>query len=194
MKVSMILAMDRNCLIGKGDQLPWRHPEDLLWFKQQTIDKPILMGRTTYEGLGRPLPNRPNIVLSRSDTNLVGDVARVQSYDDAYLLADTLGYDDLMIIGGKQVYESLIDHADCIYVTVIDHDYNGDVHMTHPLFEALAGCDLSEKNPAFTNLGFDRLFVRGPESERQEAWDVEVLNRVLSNDVMLNFVKLTRCH
>lgn len=193
MKITMILAMDRNRLIGYKGGLPWQHSEDLKWFKEKTISKAVLMGRLTWNGINRRLPSRDNFVLTSDTEFAVEGVLAVKSIDQAIAVATDLGRDELVIMGGKKLYESCLTQVDEIYVTVIDSVYRGDTHMEHPLFHKLLGKDFSENNPAWDNLGFDRVFCKDPETNETLVFDITVEKRVLSNDVMLNFLKLIRC-
>ena len=124
MLVSIIAAMDRNRLIGKENQLPWHLPADLAHFKQVTMGKPIIMGRKTYESIGRALPGRTNIVLTRSsDFNAEGVLT-------ANTLEQALDYvsseDEVMIIGGSAIYELTLPRADQLYLTYVENSFEGD--------------------------------------------------------------------
>lgn len=116
--------MDRNRLIGADNALPWRLPADLQHFKKITMGHPIVMGRRTWESIGRPLPGRTNIVItSREDYEAPGAVV-VASLDEAWAAAGEP--DELMIIGGAGVYEQTLAKADRIYLTEIDAEFEGD--------------------------------------------------------------------
>ena len=120
----MIAAMDRNRLIGNNNQLPWHLPADFAHFKAVTMGKPIIMGRKTYESIGKPLPGRRNIVLSRNKTLCYEGVDCVSSFDEALaLVADE---DEVMIIGGSTIYEMLLPRADRLYLTFVEADFEGD--------------------------------------------------------------------
>lgn len=122
--ISIIAAMDRNRLIGKDNTLPWRLPADLAHFKQVTMGKPIIMGRKTWDSLGRPLPGRTNVVVTRDrDFSAAGCVV-VHSMDEALTAAD--GHEEIMIIGGSSFYEQALPLADRMYLTVIDDAFEGD--------------------------------------------------------------------
>ena len=124
MLVSIIAAMDRNRLIGSNNQLPWHLPADLAHFKQVTMGKPIIMGRKTYESIGRPLPGRTNIVLTRSAN------FRAEGVLTAHTLEQALDYvsveDEAMIIGGSTIYELALPRADRLYLTYVDSSSEGD--------------------------------------------------------------------
>ena len=115
--------MDRNRLIGNNNRLPWHLPVDLAHFKQVTMGKSIVMGRKTYESIGRPLPGRTNIVLSRQGFEAEG-VVNVASICEATAL--TVTEDEIMVIGGGTIYQSLIDVVDCMYITYVDGEFSGD--------------------------------------------------------------------
>ena len=124
MMVSIIAAMDRNRLIGNNNQLPWHLPADLAHFKKVTMGKPIIMGRKTYESIGRPLPGRTNIVLTRSADFHAEGVVIAQSLQQA--LVHAAGNDEVMIIGGSSIYALALPEADRLYLTHIREAYQGD--------------------------------------------------------------------
>ena len=126
MKISFIAAVAENYVIGKDGDLPWRLPSDLKWFKRNTLEKPCLMGRKTYESLGSPLPSRRNIVLTSSGTfeapcEIVHDLNTVFE-----LVHDA---PELMILGGATLYEALFDRADRFYLTVVHARPEGDTRF-----------------------------------------------------------------
>lgn len=124
MIVSIIAAMDRNRLIGNKNQLPWHLPADFAHFKAVTMGKPIVMGRKTFESIGKPLPGRTNIVLSRSpDTCFEGAVC-VSSFEDA--VAAVPDAQEIMIIGGSTVYEMLLPKVNRMYLSYVDASFEGD--------------------------------------------------------------------
>ena len=123
-RLSLIAAMDENRLIGSNNQLPWHFPADLAFFKRTTMGKPILMGRKTYESIGRPLPGRRNIVISGNPDYAAEGVELAGSIDSALqLAADT---EEVMLIGGASLYAQTLARADCLYVTHIHHGFSGD--------------------------------------------------------------------
>ncbi len=124
MRVSLIVAASANNVIGVRGELPWRLPVDLKRFKQVTTGKPIVMGRLTWDSIGRPLPNRQNIVISRNpDFTAVGcDI--VASPDAAVVMAGDV--DEVMIIGGSQLYREFLPRAQRIYLTRVAVDIEGD--------------------------------------------------------------------
>jgi len=120
----MIAAMDRNRLIGNNNELPWHLPADFAHFKKITMGKPILMGRKTYDSIGRPLPGRLNIVLTRSAELSIEGVEVVTSFESAKRLVDDS--QELMIIGGSGIYQLLLDKVDRIYLTIVEETFKGD--------------------------------------------------------------------
>jgi dihydrofolate reductase len=114
MHISLIAACDLNFGIGYQGKLPWHLPADLAYFKQMTMGKPVLMGRKTFDSIGRPLPGRQNIVLSRQ-TIQIPDVHVISKLSD---LQD-LGYSEVMVIGGQQLYEMMIDIATTLFITKV---------------------------------------------------------------------------
>ncbi len=130
MIISMIAAMDENHLIGSGNALPWHLPADFRHFKQVTMAKPIIMGRKTFESIGRPLPGRKNIVLTRGEFNHDG-VVTVHSIDTALREASqsvNTGDEtaEVMIIGGANLYQQMIGKADKLYLTHVKTKCEGD--------------------------------------------------------------------
>lgn len=124
MQISLIVAYDKNRVIGKNNQLPWRLPADLKHFKTLTMGKPIVMGRKTFESIGRPLPGRRNVVISsQSDFKIAG--CDVYHSIEAALTA-LQNEAEIMVIGGARVYEQFLKRADCIYLTVVDAQVAGD--------------------------------------------------------------------
>ena len=127
MKISLIAALDRNGLIGADGDIPWRLPADLEYFKATTMGKPILMGRKTHESIGKPLPGRHNIVLTRQPTYQAPGCTIVHSIPAAMAAAGTAT--ELMVIGGSTVYEALLPYADRLYLTYIDGVFDGDTYF-----------------------------------------------------------------
>jgi dihydrofolate reductase len=118
--ISAIVAIDKNYAIGKGNQLPWHMPADLAYFKKTTMGHPVIMGRKTYESMGKPLPGRTNIVVSSNNPELPEGVVLVHNVEDARAAAEKLETDEVFIIGGQKLFESSFDTIDKLYVTVID--------------------------------------------------------------------------
>ena len=124
MKLSLIWAMDRNRLIGNKNQLPWHLPADFAHFKAVTMGKPILMGRKTFDSIGKPLPGRTNIVLSRNpDIKYEGAIC-VGSFQDVAREAPEA--EEVMVIGGSTIYEMLLPEVSRMYLTHVDAEFEGD--------------------------------------------------------------------
>jgi len=122
--LSLIVAMDENRLIGNDNQLPWRLPADLAFFKRTTMGKPIIMGRKTFDSIGRPLPGRRNIVITRDPEFSAEGCEVVHGIEAA--LAGCSDHDEIMLIGGATLYEQTLDQVSCMYVTRIHHSFSGD--------------------------------------------------------------------
>mgnify|MGYP001547839902 CR=1 FL=1 len=124
MKLSMIAAMGNNRAIGLDNKMPWHLPADLKWFKKTTLGSPIIMGRKTYESIGFPLPGRLNIILSRNTNLEIEGCTVVNSLEAA--IVEAAGVDEIFITGGAHLYEKFLEDADTLYLTLIDHDFDGD--------------------------------------------------------------------
>jgi dihydrofolate reductase len=135
MKVALIVAAASNNVIGRDNQLPWHLPQDLKYFKAKTLGKPVIMGRKTYESIGRPLPGRPNIVVTRNQAWSAEGVSVVTSLADALVLARQLmahqdeQLQEAMVIGGAEIYRSALPLADRIYLTRIELQVDGDAYF-----------------------------------------------------------------
>lgn len=129
-RVALVVAVAKNGVIGKDNKLPWRLPGDLKHFRELTWGKPIVMGRKTFQSLGRPLPGRDNIVVSRSRRWDAGGVTVVPTVESALevgaRLAEAKGVDEVMIIGGAQIYALALPLADRVYLTEVDAAPEGD--------------------------------------------------------------------
>jgi dihydrofolate reductase len=115
--LELVVAVSENDVIGRGNQLPWRLPADLRHFKLLTMGRPILMGRKTYESIGKALPGRVNLVLSRSPGYAPSDCTVVSSLEDARIAAGTNS--PLMVIGGAEIYRLCMPLADRIHLTLV---------------------------------------------------------------------------
>ncbi|OIO69419.1 MAG: type 3 dihydrofolate reductase [Zetaproteobacteria bacterium CG12_big_fil_rev_8_21_14_0_65_55_1124] len=124
MLISLIAAMDEERLIGASNSLPWRLPADMQWFRRQTMGKPILMGRNTFASIGKPLPGRQNIVLSRNHALHIEGCSIIHSLDELKKAAG--GADEVMVIGGAEVYGLILPLADRMYLTTIAATFEGD--------------------------------------------------------------------
>lgn len=116
--------MDENRLIGANNQLPWHLPADLALFKRTTMGKPIIMGRKTFESIGKPLPGRRNIVITRDSTYHVPGCETCHGIDAA--LETCSADDEVMLIGGASLYQQTLALASCMYITRIHHQFSGD--------------------------------------------------------------------
>lgn len=129
-KLSVIVAVAENGVVGKNNALPWYLPADLRYFKQTTLGKPIVMGRKTFESIGRPLPGRTNIVISSNPDYAAEGVTVVSSLPDALDFAGEValidGTEELMVIGGATIYAAAIPLADRLYVTEVHAIVEGD--------------------------------------------------------------------
>ncbi len=137
MHVSLVAALDRNFAIGKGNALPWHLPDDLKRFKALTLGKTVLMGRRTAESLGRALPKRRNLVLTRGGRAPFEGMQAVASIDDAIDLAESAGGDggELCVIGGGEVYALALPHATGLHLTHVDTRVEG-ADAFFPAFDA----------------------------------------------------------
>ena len=125
MNLSIIVAMSKNRVIGKDNKMPWHLSSDLKNFKKITIGKTIIMGRLTYDSIGKPLPERKNIVLSR---NLIDpDVFIFDNFEE--VLNFTKDEDEVFIIGGQDIYSQTIDKVNKLYLTTIDANIEGDKYF-----------------------------------------------------------------
>lgn len=125
--LSFLVAADEDNVIGKNNQLPWHLPNDLKYFKNLTWGLPIVMGRKTYESIGKPLPGRTNIVITRNKAYNADGVQVVHAIEDALDVAQQKGAKEIFIIGGAEIFNSLFSMADRIYLTRIHHRFEGDV-------------------------------------------------------------------
>lgn len=158
MIVSAVVAVSENGVIGKENQLPWRLPADLRYFKQLTTGHTVIMGRKTYESIGKPLPNRRNIVISRNlDFKADGNEV-ISNFGDA--LKACIGEDEVFIIGGATIYEKAfdLDVVDRIYMTIVHAEFDGDTR-----FEIPGGknwlIDHSERHPADEKNAYAHSFI-----------------------------------
>jgi len=131
---ALVAALARNRVIGVGNRLPWRLPEDLARFKRLTMGAPVIMGRKTRESIGRPLPGRRNIVVTRAPEASWEGCVVAHSLADALALARDAG--EAFVIGGAELYAQALPGADRLYLTLIDADYAGDAWF--PEFDAAA--------------------------------------------------------
>lgn len=132
MRISLIAALTRNLVIGTDQGMPWHLPHDLKRFRKLTLGKPIIVGRTTFAALGRPLPGRPNIVLTRG-TSLPGEGCHVaHTVHGALALAETLAQPDdpeVVVIGGSQVYQAYLPLVSRLYLSLVEGEFTGTAYF-----------------------------------------------------------------
>lgn len=126
MKVSIIVARTLNKVIGRENTMPWHLPVDLAWFRSNTLGKPVIMGRKTYESIGRLLPKRPNIILSRSGFTVEGAYPATNLEQAIEMAKNMAGGDEIMIIGGGELFKQALPLADQLYLTEIQAEIEGD--------------------------------------------------------------------
>lgn len=129
-KIAVVVCMARNRVIGRGGKMPWRMPSDLKHFKALTLGKPVIMGRKTYDSIGKALPGRANIVVSRHRGLRLPDALVVADFEagirEATRLAEETGVHEICVIGGGQIYTQALERADIVYITVLEADIDGD--------------------------------------------------------------------
>lgn len=163
MKISIVVAMAANRVIGRDNQLPWHLPADLKHFKQTTMGKPILMGRKTWESIGRPLPGRTNIVITRDENYDAPGCVVVHSIEAA--LQTAAEQDEVMIIGGAEFYCQVLPRTDRIYLTRINEDFEGDtlfpeLNSSEWQLVEQTDCDADDNNPhSYSFITLDRVRV-----------------------------------
>jgi len=149
--LSLLVAADENNVIGKNNLLPWHLPNDLKYFKNLTWAMPIVMGRKTFESIGKPLPGRNSIVISRNTDWQYEGVASVHTIKEAIQKAKSFKVKEVFVIGGAEIFSSTFSQAQRIYLTRIHHEFEGDVFIP-PISTsewALTGehfCAANEKN------------------------------------------------
>lgn len=155
MRISLIVAMGENQVIGADNRMPWHLPADLKRFRQITMGKPMLMGRKTYESIGRPLPGRKNIILtSNPDYEAPGCVV-VHSLEQAFQAADA---EELMVIGGSALYRECLPIAERLYLTQIHREFAGDTFF--PEFDRAAWREVArEESEADPDSGLSYSFL-----------------------------------
>jgi len=127
MIISIIVAIGRNKVIGNKNTIPWKLPADMNYFRKMTIGKPVIMGRKTFESIGKPLPERTNIIITRDQNYKAEGCIVVHSVDEAIKAAE--GSKEAMVIGGSQIYKEFLPIANKMYITLIDADFNGDTYF-----------------------------------------------------------------
>ena len=138
MKISLIAAVAQNGVIGQNNDLPWHLPDDFAFFKRKTSHHAIILGRKSLEALGKPLPNRTSIVITRNTSFAADKVTVVHSLEDALFEAKKVDKqlyqtDELFVIGGAEIYKMALPVATTLYLTEINQTYEGDAHF--PAFD-----------------------------------------------------------
>jgi len=172
--LAVIVAAAQNGVIGRNNALPWHLAEDLRYFKRITMGKPVVMGRKTFESIGRPLPGRTNIVITRNPAYRAREIKVVSSLDEALSLAAHIarieGAEEVVVIGGAEIYRESIPRADRLYLTEVHADVEGDAVL--PEIDWSAWREVSrERHPAQAPNPYDYSFVC---YERPGAWSSPV--------------------
>lgn len=150
--ISFIWAMDENRVIGRDNKLPWHLPEDLKFFKRVTMGHPIVMGRKTYESIGRPLPGRENIIITRNLDYTCDPCTVLHSIDELLAYSDKNPNEEYFIIGGAEIFREAFPKVDRLYITLIHDKFEGDTFFPTfnmeewELFSSEKGLK-DEKNP-----------------------------------------------
>jgi dihydrofolate reductase len=148
-RVIFVVAHDRRSVMGRGGALPWHLPEDLKHFKRLTLDKPVVMGRKTFDSIGKPLPKRRNIVLTRNTTYWPEGVEIARSVNEVF---DMTGNDaEIAVIGGAEIFNEFAPFVDTAFVTEVDAEiFDGDVHYVPPqrkcVREVIGSVSADERN------------------------------------------------
>ena len=157
-KISIIVAMSSNSVIGINNQLPWHISEDLKNFKKTTLNHCVIMGRKTYDSIGKPLKDRRNIVISRDESLLINGVEVVNSLEQAISIVDELS--EVFIIGGEQIYSLSLPLATHLYITKVNSNFKGDAFFpdyNQQEWEEVAREDLVSKSKLkFSFLQFEK--------------------------------------
>jgi dihydrofolate reductase len=162
MLISAIVAVAARHVIGKDNQIPWYLPADLAWFKRNTLNHCVIMGRKCFRSIGRPLPKRTNIVITRDPFFVAAGVEIVHSLEAALELAFNLGETEAFIIGGGEIYRASADQWDRVYLTEVELDIEGDVFFP-------------ELDPAEWTETFSE--HHAPDEKNEYAYTFKILNR-----------------
>ena len=152
MTISCIVAVARHNVIGKNNEIPWYLPADLAYFKKTTLNHCIIMGRSCFDSIGRPLPNRTNIIITREPFFIASQCLVAHSIGEALAIAQQQGDDEIFIIGGGQIYEQTQDLWQKIYLTEVDLEVEGDTffpEIDQKMWQLLSeeSHEKNEKNP-----------------------------------------------
>ncbi|UFU01251.1 dihydrofolate reductase [Radiobacillus kanasensis] len=141
--LSFLVAMDKNSVIGRENDLPWRLPKDLKFFKELTTSHTVIMGRNTFDSMGKPLPNRTNVVVTRNTDYEQEGCIVIHSLDTILEWQKESPDQEYFIIGGGKIFEQMLPHADRMYITYIDEVFEGDTYF--PNFDSSKWVLTSEK-------------------------------------------------
>ncbi|MDI2588996.1 dihydrofolate reductase [Psychrobacillus sp. NEAU-3TGS] len=161
--ISLIVAHDPNRVIGLNNEMPWHIPGDLAYFKEKTMGKAIVMGRKTFESIGRVLPGRKNIIITRNPSYKAEGAEVVTNLPDAVDLAKSY-HEEVMIIGGEQIFRAILPKADRLYVTFIEQSFEGDTFFP-PYGEEWVLVDTSEKMETAEGIHYVYLVYEKKESQ-----------------------------
>lgn len=161
-RLALIVAAAENGVIGRDNALPWRLPEDMRYFKRVTMGKPVVMGRKTFESIGKPLPGRTNIVITRNGAYQAAGVSVVLSLAEALALAQDVagqdGVDEIVVIGGAEIYRATLPAAARLYMTEVHASVEGDAVL--PAIDWSQWLEVSrERHPAQAPNPYDYSFV-----------------------------------
>ena len=167
MRLSILVATAKNRVIGKNNALPWHLPADLKHFKALTMGHPIIMGRKTYESIGRLLSGRTNVIVTRQKAYQVAGAITANSIDDALKVcqAGVEGNDEVFLIGGAELYRQTLELCDRIYVTEIQQDFDGDTFF--PAFSMEEWKEIAREKHFSEDSKLDYHFVTLDHKERE---------------------------
>ncbi|WP_108306808.1 dihydrofolate reductase [Metalysinibacillus jejuensis] len=151
--ISLIVAHDKNRVIGNDNKMPWHLPGDLQYFKETTMGKPMIMGRKTFESIGRALPGRRNIVISRNKAYEAEGIELASTLEEALRLAGNV--EEVMIIGGEQIFTASLPLADRLYITKIDYAFEGDTYF--PSYDEFT--QVAQQAPIDTKEGYTFMYT-----------------------------------
>lgn len=158
--ISLMVAHDPNHVMGLKNDLPWHIPEDLAYFKEKTMGKAMVMGRKTYESIGRPLPGRQSIILTRNKDFTAEGTLVVHELTEAIERAEEYA-EEVMIIGGAEIFSMTLDIADRLYITLIESEYEGDTFFPSygPEWELVSKTEemTSKNGTVFSYLVYDKI-------------------------------------
>jgi dihydrofolate reductase len=167
MRLALIWAMTRNRIIGSDNALPWHLPDEMRHFKRSTLGKPVIMGRKQFESMGAPLPKRANIVLSRNRDFAPDGTTVVRTLDEAIACATAANRDstndEIMVIGGAEIYALALPRADRLYFTLIDAELDGDTSF--PDFDIDEWREISREDHA-------------PDARHRYGYSIRILDRI----------------